>query len=94
MREIGLGHLMSGHGRSLMDALLTAGMVALVFAWVWLGREMSRQRAGITEASRATWLWTAALALSAPILSRDVYSYLMQGPCVATASTRTPRARR
>lgn len=79
MREIGLGHLMSGHGRSLMDALLTAGMVALVFAWVWLGREMSRQRAGITEASRATWLWTAALALSAPILSRDVYSYLMQG---------------
>lgn len=79
MRELGLGHLMYGHGRSIMDALLTAGIIALVVAWVWFGRDLTRQRAGFAETRRATWLWAAGLALAAPILSRDVYSYLMQG---------------
>lgn len=79
MREFGLGNLMFGHGRTMMEIALTLGLVGLVVAWSWLGREMSHQRAGLAHVTRATWLWTAGLALAAPILSRDVYSYLMQG---------------
>lgn len=79
MRELGLAPLMYGHGRSLMDTALTVGMVALVGAWVWLGSDLSRSRADRPAVARATVAWTIPLALCAPILSRDVYSYLTQG---------------
>ncbi|AWB85105.1 alpha-(1-_6)-mannopyranosyltransferase A [Corynebacterium liangguodongii] len=79
MREIGLDTLLTGHGRSIMDAILTAGIVGLIVAWVWLGHAMSHRRAGPREVYRAAASWAGALLLSAPILSRDVYSYLMQG---------------
>lgn len=75
MREVGLEQLTYGHGRGLMDTLLTAGIVALVVCWVWLWRT----RPTAAEVRRAVVAWAAPLALSAPILSRDVYSYLMQG---------------
>ncbi|WP_165164150.1 alpha-(1-_6)-mannopyranosyltransferase A [Corynebacterium qintianiae] len=79
LRELGLGHLMFGHGRSIMDVILTVGIGGLVGAWVWLGRDLTRQSATLAAVERATWLWTLALAFAAPVLSRDVYSYLMQG---------------
>ena len=73
MRALGLEPLTYGHGRALMDITLTIGILALVFAWVWVGR------ARVADMRRVTWAWTAPIAFSAPILSRDVYSYLMQG---------------
>lgn len=75
MSAAGLEFLTFGHGRVFMDVLFTASMVALVAAWVWLWRT----RPSAATVRRATWTWAAPLALSAPILSRDVYSYLMQG---------------
>lgn len=75
MRELGLDPLMYGHGRGLMEALLTIGILGLVAAWLVLGRA----RPDLRTTRLATWAWTAPLVLSAPILSRDVYSYLMQG---------------
>lgn len=75
IRELGLDSLMYGHGRGLMEALLTVGIVALVAAWLLLGRA----RPDLRATRVATWAWTAPLALAGPILSRDVYSYLMQG---------------
>ncbi|OEX92815.1 alpha 1,6 mannopyranosyltransferase [Corynebacterium sp. BCW_4722] len=75
MRAAGLEHLTYGHGRALFSIALTVGIVALVFAWLWLWRARPTK----IELRRATWAWAAPLALSAPILSRDVYSYLMQG---------------
>ena len=75
MRDLGLDPLMYGHGRGLMEACLTIGIIGLVVAWLMLGRA----RPGLSAARRATWAWTAPLVFSAPILSRDVYSYLMQG---------------
>ncbi|WJY68413.1 alpha-(1-_6)-mannopyranosyltransferase A [Corynebacterium auris] len=79
MRELGLGHLTFGHGRALSDITLTCGIVLLIAAWVLLGHELTRGRAGLATTRRATLAWSAPLLLSAPILSRDVYSYLMQG---------------
>ena len=75
MRDLGLDPLMYGHGRGLMEACLTIGIIGLVAAWLMLGRA----RPGLSATRRATWAWTAPLVFSAPILSRDVYSYLMQG---------------
>lgn len=75
MRAAGLELLTYGHGRSVMDVMLTVGVILLVVAWVWLWRT----RPSATTANKAVWAWAAPLALSAPIMSRDVYSYLMQG---------------
>lgn len=75
LRAAGLEHLSYGHGRGLMDLLLTAGIVGLVAAWVAIWK--TRPTAG--EMRRTVIWWAGTLAFSAPILSRDVYSYLMQG---------------
>ena len=75
LRELDLEFLAYGHGRSVMDVILTAGVLLLVAAWVWLWRT----RPSATTAKKAVWAWAAPLALSVPIMSRDVYSYLMQG---------------
>ena len=75
LRAAGLEHLSYGHGRALMDLLLTAGIFALIVAWVMLWK--ARPTEGAVR--RAVCLWSGVLALCAPILSRDVYSYLMQG---------------
>lgn len=75
LRAIGLEHLTFGRGRLLSDIVFTAGLIALVAAWVWLWRT----RPGTSTLRRATWAWAGPLAVSAPMLSRDVYSYLMQG---------------
>lgn len=75
LRAAGLEYLSYGHGRALMDLLLTAGIFALIAAWVMLWK--ARPAEGAVR--RAVCLWSGILALCAPILSRDVYSYLMQG---------------
>ena len=75
LRAAGLEHLSYGHGRALMDVLLTAGIFGLVLSWVLLWKT----RPSLTQVRRSVCWWAGILALSAPILSRDVYSYLMQG---------------
>lgn len=75
LRAAGLEHLSYGHGRALMDLLLTAGIFGLVVAWVLLWKT----RPGLAQVRHSVCWWAGILALSAPILSRDVYSYLMQG---------------
>lgn len=75
MRMLGVDNLTYGHGHALMDITMSVGIVVLLLAWLWLWRA----RPSLDTVQRATWLWTAPLAVSAPMLSRDVYSYLMQG---------------
>ena len=75
MENAGLKFLTFGHGRALMEILLTAGVVALVVAWLVVGQ----MRLTGAQMRHVTWLWAGPLALSAPIMSRDVYSYLVQG---------------
>jgi hypothetical protein len=61
------------------ELLLFAGMIALTVAWIGLGR---RAR-GPMLTPRVVWLvaavWCVPLLLSAPLFSRDVYSYFAQG---------------
>ena len=74
---LGWSSLSYGHARGLMDVMLTTGIFLLVAAWVLLGSER-REKAVRT----ALWAWTTPLVLAAPLMSRDVYSYLMQGAMV------------
>lgn len=61
-----------------------AGLVFLVFSWWRLGRLTTAGKAGGSRATMATfWWWAAPLALSAPMFSRDVYSYVAQGAMAA-----------
>jgi hypothetical protein len=61
------------------EVLLYGGMIALTLAWLGLGR---CARSDVMS-TRAVWLvaalWSVPLFLSAPLFSRDVYSYLAQG---------------
>ena len=76
-----------GHGAALMGALFSVGLIAMVLAWVLLGRRVvtdrDRSDPGRHREARTTlFAWCLPLLFSAPILSRDVYSYLMQGAMV------------
>jgi hypothetical protein len=59
-------------------AIFYAGIVALLIAWLGLGR--------LVMPPRALWivaaLWCLPLLLTAPLFSRDAYSYLAQGTLV------------
>jgi len=59
-------------------AVFYAGIAALILAWLALGRlGLPPRRLWIVGA-----LWCAPLALTAPLFSQDVYSYLAQGTIV------------
>ncbi|WJZ03172.1 alpha-(1-_6)-mannopyranosyltransferase A [Corynebacterium freiburgense] len=69
---LGWSFLSFGHGAGFSNVTFWFGLMIFVAAWVLLGR----QRQHTLTALR--W-WLPPFALAAPILSRDVYSYLMQG---------------
>lgn len=88
LEEYGIDFLSYGHGRGLLNVALTVGLVLLVSGWVATGRYVlaDRSEPGVAnrfELARASlWSATAPLLLAAPLMSRDVYSYLMQGAMV------------
>ncbi|MEJ5928887.1 alpha-(1-_6)-mannopyranosyltransferase A [Corynebacterium sp. H128] len=81
LEHLGLSLFAYGHGAALSNALLWVGMLGMIAAWVVLGRRLRLEPAAITAGSlrRVLIWWIAPLTFAAPILSRDVYSYLMQG---------------
>lgn len=84
----GVAFLSYGHGRGLLNIALTAGLVLLVLGWVAVGRYVlaDRTEPGVRDrcefARASLWSATAPLLLAAPLMSRDIYSYLMQGAMV------------
>ena len=84
----GLEFLSYGHARGLLDVALNAGLLLLVAGWVGAGRYVvdgrgeTGPRDRLRYARASLWSATAPLLLAAPLMSRDVYSYLMQGAMV------------
>lgn len=82
LEAIGQRSLAYGHASGMFGALFWLGIYLLVFSWVLLGRR-TVFRAGqpdrLKTVTRACTAWIVPLLVAAPILSRDVYSYLMQG---------------
>ncbi|MBV9001704.1 MAG: polyprenol phosphomannose-dependent alpha 1,6 mannosyltransferase MptB, partial [Solirubrobacterales bacterium] len=59
-------------------AVLYAGILALLIAWVALGRRALTVR----QLWMVAAIWTGPMFLAAPLFSQDVYSYLAQGTLV------------
>lgn len=84
---LGLENLGFGHGSGLLGGVFSVGLITMVLAWVLLGRQVvvdkRRDDPGrLHTIRRALIAWCIPLLAAAPILSRDVYSYLMQGAMV------------
>jgi alpha-1,6-mannosyltransferase len=83
LEQMHMSWLRFGHGLVLSSISLWAGVILMLVAWLALGR---RALAGPGSNSATeftmkvtTGFWLAPLLVSAPIFSRDTYSYLAQG---------------
>ncbi|MFC5087979.1 alpha-(1-_6)-mannopyranosyltransferase A [Corynebacterium aquatimens] len=86
LASVDLSFLSYSHARGIFSTVLAVGVFLLVAAWVLLGRSLiasHRDTGGdLTFVRNCTWAWVAPLLLAAPLMSRDVYSYLMQGAMI------------
>ncbi|KQB86771.1 alpha-(1-_6)-mannopyranosyltransferase A [Corynebacterium lowii] len=80
LHAIGLDFFAYGHGAGLANTMLWAGIILLIAAWVLLGKQvLSASETAWRQVRSCLTAWVLPLVVAAPILSRDVYSYLMQG---------------
>lgn len=77
LQSLGLTNLSFGHLAGILVVVLWLGVLALVVSWVVLGGRLLRRGERLGVAPMVAW--TAPLLLAGPLMSRDVYSYLMQG---------------
>lgn len=73
-----------GHGAAIANVSLLIGTILFVLAWVRLGQRVIRGGIGDDAASmsalnRICLKWVGPLLFAGPFMSRDIYSYLMQG---------------
>lgn len=79
---VGLSFLSYGHGAAISNVAMWLGLALMTLAWVLLGRGVLSGKVGERDVVRTLFWWVSPLLPAAPILSRDVYSYLMQGAMV------------
>lgn len=83
LESLHLSWLRFGHGLVLSSVLLWGGVALMLIAWLWLGRRVvaddPADRPDEYTMIATTGIWLLPLLLSAPVFSRDTYSYLAQG---------------
>lgn len=79
LESLHMSWLRFGHGLVLSSLLLWGGVALMLLAWMWLGRRVVDRTATQYTMLATTGFWLAPLLLSAPVFSRDTYSYLAQG---------------
>lgn len=81
LEAVGLDFLAYGRGAGISNVIFWAGVLFLLAGWAVLGRRhvLPREVGVEKQVRRALWMWVLPLIPAAPMLSRDVYSYLMQG---------------
>ncbi|MFV0495212.1 alpha-(1-_6)-mannopyranosyltransferase A [Mycobacterium sp.] len=79
LESMHLSWLRFGHGLVLASIVLWTGVILMLIAWLRLGRILLRDGASEFTMRATTAYWLAPLLLSAPVFSRDTYSYLAQG---------------
>lgn len=75
-----LGALQTRAGSNVCIAMAALGMLALVVAWLRLGRLVDHSSVRAMTVT-ATW-WAVPFALAPPVFSRDVYAYAAAGDLV------------
>lgn len=81
---LGLGWITYGHGFALFEIFIWVGIVGILAAWLLAGRRLIFGRPDpsvdrLRTLNRSLLWWLIPLSASAPVFSRDIYSYLMQG---------------
>ena len=83
LEALGLGFFSYGHGQGISNTVLFVGTVLLIVSWVVLGRVLFRGHIDVDKRTalvkRTLYVTVGPLLVAAPMMSRDVYSYLMQG---------------
>ncbi|MEZ0053895.1 alpha-1,6-mannosyltransferase [Mycobacterium sp. MAA66] len=79
LETLHLSWLRFGHGLVVSSILLWTGVALMLMAWLRLGRHVVDRTATEYTMIATTGFWLAPLLLSAPVFSRDTYSYLAQG---------------
>lgn len=85
LEAVGLDFLAYGRGAGISNTVFWVGVVLLLLGWITLGRRhvLGAREGDVDKRERtvrtAMWAWVLPLIPAAPMLSRDVYSYLMQG---------------
>ena len=74
-----LSALRYGHGLELATVVFYLGLGLLVWAWVWLGRDVLAGRTGGRSVLACAGAWLVPMLVSPPLFTRDVYAYLAQG---------------
>ncbi|WP_133258575.1 alpha-(1-_6)-mannopyranosyltransferase A [Corynebacterium heidelbergense] len=77
MQWLGLSALTFGHAAGLLIAVMWLAIGSILISWIVVGGHILRRGRELTLGMVAGW--TAPLILAGPLMSRDVYSYLMQG---------------
>ncbi|CAM3026731.1 alpha-(1-_6)-mannopyranosyltransferase A [Skermania piniformis] len=68
-----------GHGLVLATIVVWIGVLAMIAAWVRLGRATLAGQVTLNALRATVVLWVTPLLFSVPMFSRDAYSYLAQG---------------
>ncbi|MEJ5998584.1 alpha-(1-_6)-mannopyranosyltransferase A [Corynebacterium sp. H130] len=79
LEALGLSVLSYGHGAGVSNTILWLGLFGFIAVWAMLGNALRHTQVTLGRLYRMTFWWLLPLLIAAPILSRDVYSYLMQG---------------
>ncbi|WP_084530050.1 alpha-(1-_6)-mannopyranosyltransferase A [Nocardia crassostreae] len=83
LEEAHLSWLRFGHGYALSTVFVWIGVLAMITAWVRLGRATIGTVPGATvtlnELRAIVGIWVFPLLFAVPMFSRDAYSYLAQG---------------
>lgn len=81
LEAAGLDFLAYGRGAGISNTVFWAGVILLLLGWAVLGRRhvLREGTDGGKIVRTSMWAWVLPLIPAAPMLSRDVYSYLMQG---------------
>ncbi|WP_067858967.1 alpha-(1-_6)-mannopyranosyltransferase A [Nocardia shimofusensis] len=84
LEALHLSWLRFGHGYALSTILIWAGVLAMITAWVRLGRSTlgfggRPVHVTLNELRAIVGIWIFPLLFAVPMFSRDAYSYLAQG---------------
>src|SRR5699024_8918750 len=77
VQALGLDWLAFGHMAGIFSVVFWVGIALLVLSWAIVGGLVLR--GGHALPQRAIAAWIGPMVLAAPLMSRDIYSYLMQG---------------
>lgn len=85
LSDLGLAPLTYGHGKSIAWLMFWGGTLALVVAWVRIGRDLNRGtcRLDLRGTRWTVVAWAAPMVFAIPVFSRDVYAYLGQATVLA-----------